>query len=97
MTFNWPDFENAPRDPVHGNLSQFCLGAGKNFFRISQDLQRSLDGDRFQMPDKFVALLIRFLEQNEGNLSKRAREKEFSKLTDAEAIAIEEKYREVMI
>ena len=53
--------------------------------------------DRFQMPDKFVALLIRFLEQNDGNLSKRAREKEFSKLTDAEAIAIEEKYREVMI
>jgi len=33
--------------------------------------------DIYQMPDKTVALLIRFLEQNNGTLSKRAREKEF--------------------
>ncbi|MDO6388694.1 hypothetical protein Q4E40_01060 [Pontibacter sp. BT731] len=34
--------------------------------------------DRFQMPDKMAALLIKFLEQSGGKLSKRAREKEFT-------------------
>ncbi|HUX93772.1 MAG TPA: hypothetical protein VMV36_08185 [Ignavibacteriaceae bacterium] len=34
--------------------------------------------DLYQMPDKTVALLIRFLELNNGTLSKRAREKEFA-------------------
>jgi len=38
--------------------------------------------DRFQMPDKMVALLIQFLEQNNGVLSQRAKEKEFTLLTD---------------
>ena len=38
--------------------------------------------DNYEMPDKTVALLIRFLEQNNGSLSKRARIKEFSVLTD---------------
>lgn len=32
---------------------------------------------------------MRFLEQNNGTLSKRAKEKEFSKLTDEEVSAIE--------
>ena len=36
--------------------------------------------DNFQMPDKTVALLIRFLEQNNGTLSKRALHKEFALL-----------------
>jgi Fic family protein len=48
--------------------------------------------DRFQMPDKMVALLIRFLEQNGGILSKRAVEKEFSGLTNEEAKEIEGRY-----
>ena len=34
--------------------------------------------DVFEMPDKEVALLIRFLDQNNCKLSKRAIEKEFS-------------------
>ncbi|MCC9167876.1 cell filamentation protein Fic, partial [Pontibacter sp. XAAS-A31] len=45
--------------------------------------------DRFQMPDKMVALLIKFLEQSEGKLSKRAKEKEFAALTDEEVKEIE--------
>lgn len=49
--------------------------------------------DRFQMPDKTVALLIRFLEQNKGILSKRAKENEFAALTQAEVKAIEENYK----
>ncbi len=44
------------------------------------------------MPDKTVYLLYRFLSQNKGVLSKRAREKEFSLLTDDEIDGIERLY-----
>ena len=47
------------------------------------------------MPDKTVALLVRFLEQNEGHLSKRAKMKEFSALMENEIIQIEKLYREI--
>jgi Fic family protein len=49
--------------------------------------------DKFEMPDKIVALLVRFLEQNNGTISKRAREKEFKELTDNEIQQIEKKYQ----
>lgn len=49
--------------------------------------------DNFEMPDKMVAMLIRFLEQNKGTLSKRAREKEFKALSVDEIKEIERKYR----
>jgi len=45
------------------------------------------------MPDKMVAMLIRFLEQNNGTLSKRAREKEFKDLITSEIQKIEEHYK----
>jgi len=45
------------------------------------------------MPDKMVAMLIRFLEQNNGTLSKRAQEKEFKDLTSEEIKQIENKYK----
>jgi|GEM_PF-46988 len=48
--------------------------------------------NRFQMSDKMVALLVRFLSQNKGKLSKRALGKEFSKLTDKEVIEIEKQF-----
>ena len=41
------------------------------------------------MPDRLLDLLFRFLGQNGGTLSKRAREREFAGLTDAEAAEIE--------
>jgi hypothetical protein len=47
------------------------------------------------MPDKMVALLVRFLEQNNGVLSKRAREKEFISLTDAEINQIENRFWDI--
>jgi hypothetical protein len=37
-------------------------------------------------------LLFRFLRQNKGVLSKRAREREFAKLTDDEVVKIEASY-----
>lgn len=45
-----------------------------------------------EMPDRIVDLLFRMLRQNKGRLSKRAREHEFAKLTDAEAKRIESAY-----
>ena len=49
----------------------------------------------FQMPDSMVALLMRFLEQNNGELSKRAREKEFAMLTGDEVKDIEKRYNDL--
>ena len=49
--------------------------------------------NNYQMPDKMVALLIRFLEQNNGLLSQRAKEKEFAVLTEKEVKEIEENYQ----
>ena len=61
------------------------------------DAMKAWLDDRFQMSDKTVDLLIRFLEQNNGRLSKRAREKEFAALTDQEINAIEENYKNIMV
>lgn len=47
------------------------------------------------MPDRLLDLLFRFLRQNEGRLSKRAREKEFAALTDEEAARIEAFFAEL--
>jgi len=44
------------------------------------------------MPDRLLDLLFRFLHQNGGRLSRRAREKEFVALTDAEIARIEALY-----
>lgn len=47
------------------------------------------------MPDRTIDLLFRFLHQNNGRLSKRARTEEFAKMTDAEVGASEEAYAEL--
>lgn len=47
------------------------------------------------MPTSTVDLLFNFLNQNDGTLSKRAREKEFSALTDEEASQFEGIYRKL--
>jgi len=46
------------------------------------------------MPDRTVDLLFRFLNQNSGTLSRRAREREFAELTDDETTQIEQFYEE---
>jgi Fic/DOC family len=51
--------------------------------------------DNYEMPDKTVALLIRFLEQNNGTFSNRAQRKEFSALTNDEMGLIEQKYQRI--
>ncbi|MFY7666222.1 Fic family protein [Flavobacterium sp.] len=62
-----------------------------NYLQKYDQMKQWLD-NQFQMPDGTVALLIRFLEQNQGALSKRAREKEFAALTPEEIEDIEEKF-----
>lgn len=49
--------------------------------------------DEFEMPDSMVALLIKFLEQNNGKISKRARENEFAALTQIDIENIERHYK----
>jgi hypothetical protein len=52
---------------------------------------------RLDMPSRLIDLLIRFLNQNNGVLSKRARNKEFAALTDAEARDLEERYQQIFM
>ncbi|SSC64738.1 Fic family protein [Ciceribacter selenitireducens] len=70
------------------------LPAETAFLRIYDafkiEVQQMID-----MPDRLLDLLFRFLRQNEGRLSKRARDKEFSALSDAEAARIETIYAEI--
>lgn len=50
-----------------------------------------------EMPASTVDLLFSFLKQNDGRLSKRAREQEFSALSDKESAAVEELYQDIFI
>lgn len=73
---------------------------------IEEDLPNEADFlrryDRFRqhvltmidMPGRTIDLLFRFLHQNEGRLSKRAREREFEALRDAEIERIERMYQD---
>lgn len=49
------------------------------------------------MPQKSLSLLLNFLRQSNGRLSKRATTREFSALTDVEVKEIEKKYQEVFL
>lgn len=51
--------------------------------------------EKFDMPNHLVDLLIRFLDQNKGILSKRAREKEFEALRQEECQQLEEWYADI--
>ncbi|MDO7173726.1 Fic family protein [Mariniflexile sp. AS56] len=53
--------------------------------------------NNFEMPDKMVANLVRFLEQNNGVLSKRALKKEFSGLNEPEIKEIEANYKHIFL
>jgi hypothetical protein len=53
--------------------------------------------EEYEMPDDRISLLVRFLEQGAGELSKRAKTKEFSELTEDEVEEIERVYGEVFL
>jgi hypothetical protein len=50
-----------------------------------------------EMPGRTIYLLFRMLRQNKGKISKRAREKEFAALTEAESQKIEEAYASIFL
>ncbi len=62
----------------------------ENYDRFDAGVQNIVD-----MPDRTVNLLFKFLEQNEGQFSARARNKEFEALTDVEAEAITKLYANI--
>lgn len=65
-----------------------------NYIIHYDEFKKYLDNN-FEMPDKLVASLVRFLQQNNGVLSKRAKEKEFKMLTDEEVFEIEASFQEI--
>lgn len=67
-----------------------------NYLEKYDQLKEFLD-NQFEMPDKMVALIVRFLEQGDGKLSERARTKELFALKPEEIEMIENKYREIFI
>ena len=64
-------------------------------YLIHYDEFKTVIDDEYEMPDRLVALLVKFLEQNNGVLSKRAREREFAALNENEVNAIEKLYKEI--
>ncbi len=58
---------------------------------------KSYIDNEFEMPNAMVSLLVRFLEQNDGKLSKRAIEKEFKSLEDNEVSEIEKSFKSIML
>lgn len=68
------------------NEAQFL----ENYDRFDAQIQSIVD-----MPDRTVNLLFKFLEQNGGQLSARARLKEFEALSDTEVAAIEQHYADI--
>ena len=65
-----------------------------NYIYKYDEFKRFID-DQFEMPDKLVSTLVRFLEQNSGTLSKRARSAEFPELKDDEVEKIESAFQEI--
>ena len=54
-------------------------------------------GAFLDLPDATFDLMLGFLRQNRGLFSRRAREREFARLTDEEASAIEAVYRDLLL
>lgn len=61
------------------------------FLRRYDAFRRRIEA-MIDMPERTIDLLFRFLSQNDGKLSNRAREQEFAALTDEEVGAIEATY-----
>ena len=53
--------------------------------------------EEFEMPDKLIALLVRFLEQNNSLISKREQENEFNMLKSHEIEVIEAEFKSIFM
>lgn len=61
------------------------------------DTLRDAISERFDMPDHLADLQIRFLQQNQGKLSQRAKQNEFKALTPEECEDLEDIYGQIFI
>jgi hypothetical protein len=66
-------------------------------YLANYDAFKNFMDEAFEMPDKLVSILVRFLEQHHGELSKRAKEKEFSQLSPKEVEQIEAEYKSIFL
>ncbi len=66
-------------------------------YLIRYDEFKKYVDNNFEMPDKLVATLVRFLQQNNGQLSKRVRQKEFSRLRENEIASLEKMFQEIFL
>jgi hypothetical protein len=66
-------------------------------YRTNYEAFKSFLDEEFEVPDKLVSMLVNFLEQNQGVLSKRAKEKEFSQFTQKEIKHIEAEYKSIFL
>lgn len=66
-----------------------------NYLHKYDEFKSYID-NTLEMPDKMIADLVRFLEQNNGVLSKRALNKEFKNLSNVEIANIESQFQTIM-
>lgn len=64
-------------------------------YLANHDRMKSWIQDHFDMPEHAIELLIAFLRQGNGTLSKRALSKEFSRLTTNEVRALQETFKDI--
>lgn len=86
------DFDATP----HAEFLYACIEQTIEFdlpqearFLVARDRFRRRLGEVIDMPERTADLLFRFLRQNDGKFSQRAREREFASLRDTEAMTIE--------
>lgn len=82
-------------DCVHDTLHRM-IPQEVNYLLKYDEFKRFIDNE-FEMPDKMVATLLRFLEQHNGILSKRTLKKELSVLNDDEVKIIQETYQDIFL
>jgi hypothetical protein len=82
---------NCVQETIEKTIPEEVLYLGK------YDLMKEYLDNHFEMPDKTVAQLVRFLEQGEGKLSERAKSKEFQALNMKEVEQIENKFQEIFL
>lgn len=76
------------------NTVEIIIPEEVQYLQDFEEMKTFLD-NTFELPDNLVTLLIKFLEQNDGKLSKRALSREFSQFTSAEITDIEDRFSEI--
>lgn len=80
-------------DCVLDTINRIILDEVSYIYKYDE-FKRFLDNN-YEMPDKMVSMLVRYLEQNNGTLSQRAKSKEFSLLQNNEVFEIEKTYLDI--